>query len=395
MTTLDTYEPAARTRSGPGPGPRVAGPPPYVDVVVPVYNEESDLEPGIRRLHAYLAEQFPFPSRITIADNASTDGTWAIAQRLACELGGVRTLRLEQKGRGRALRTAWLSSDSPVVAYTDVDLSSGLEALAPMVAPLLTGHSDVAIGTRLATGARVQRGPTREVLSRGYNVLLRTVLRAHFSDAQCGFKAMRTDTARSLLPAVADDEWFFDTELLVRAQRAGLRIHEVPVDWIDDPDSRVDLSATIRQDLRGIVRLARDAPLGQMAAFAAVGVATTVLHALLFLLFRQATGAQLANAGALVLATVVNTAANRHWTFGVRGRAGAVRHQVQGFIVLVLGLAVTSAGLALLGWVYPSASHAVEAVVIVAGTLTATLLKFVMFRSWVFRPATPPLEKMS
>ena len=137
----------------------------------------------------------------------------------------------------------------------DVDLSTDLDALLPLVAPLLSGHSDLAIGSRLARGSRTVRGPKREVISRGYNLLLRGTLRARFSDAQCGFKAIRADVARELLPLVEDDEWFFDTELLVLAERAGLRIHEVPVDWVDDPDSRVDIVRTALADLRGIGRL--------------------------------------------------------------------------------------------------------------------------------------------
>src|SRR3954453_2573728 len=186
------------------PPPSAPEPPPEpayaVDIVVPVYNEERDLEPSIRRLHAFLHDGFPLPARITVADNASTDGTYLQARRLADELDGVRVVRLEEKGRGRALRAAWLSSDAPVLAYMDVDLSSDLTALLPLVAPLLSGHSDVAIGTRLSHTARVVRGPRRELISRCYNVLLHTVLTTKFSDAQCGFKAIRTDVARRLLP---------------------------------------------------------------------------------------------------------------------------------------------------------------------------------------------------
>jgi glycosyltransferase involved in cell wall biosynthesis len=228
-----------------------------VDVVVPVHNEERDLEPNVRRLHAYLVHAFPVRARITIADNASTDGTWPQAQALAADLSDVRAVRLAAKGRGHALRAAWTGSDAPVVAYMDVDLSTDLAALLPLVAPLLSGHSDVAIGTRLSRHARVVRGPKRELISRGYNLLLRSILRTGFSDAQCGFKAIRADRARTLLPQVQDNGWFFDTELLVRAERAGMRIHEVPVDWTDDPDSRVDLLATILGDLRGVARLVR------------------------------------------------------------------------------------------------------------------------------------------
>lgn len=228
---------------------------PLVDVVIPVYNEERDLAPNVRRLNDHLESQFPFSAVITIVDNASRDGTYAIAQGLAKELPRVRVLHLELKGRGRALRAAWSRSDATVVTYMDVDLSTDLNALLPLVAPLLSGHSDLAIGSRLARGARIRRGPKREIISRGYMLLLRLVLGARFSDAQCGFKAMRTAVAKRLLPNVKDEAWFFDTELLILAQRAGLRVHEVPVDWTDDPDSRVAIVRTAIDDLRGVWRL--------------------------------------------------------------------------------------------------------------------------------------------
>ena len=224
---------------------------------MPVYNEADDLRPSIERLHGYLSEQFPLSWRVTIADNASTDRTWAIACDLACELKGVRAVHLDRKGRGRALREVWSASTAAVVAYMDVDLSTDLDALLPLVAPLVSGHSDVAIGTRLASGARVVRGPKREVISRTYNLLLKATMRSGFSDAQCGFKAVRADVARELLPMVEDQEWFFDTELLLLAEHNGLRIHEVPVDWVDDADSRVDVVGTAAADLRGIWRMAR------------------------------------------------------------------------------------------------------------------------------------------
>src|SRR6266478_2456344 len=228
---------------------------PQVDIVVPVRNEERDLAPSVRRLAGFLHESFPFRARITIADNGSTDATWAIADRLARELPEVRALHMELPGRGRALREIWSQSEADVLAYMDVDLSTDLNALLPLVAPLLSGHSDLAIGTRLARGARVVRGPRREVISRCYNMLLHATLGAGFSDAQCGFKAIRADMARLLLPLTRDTGWFFDSELLVLAERAGLRIHEVPVDWIDDPDSRVRVIATVLADLRGIARI--------------------------------------------------------------------------------------------------------------------------------------------
>jgi len=222
---------------------------------VPVYNEARVLETSISRLRSYLDSSFPFTSVVTIVDNGSTDDTYASAQRLAGRLSGVRAVHLERKGRGGALRAAWMRSEAEVVAYMDVDLSTSLSALLPLVAPILSGHAEVAIGTRLGHGARVSRSHRRSSISHAYNLLLHLLVRSSFTDAQCGFKALRADAAHRLLPAVEDDEWFFDTELLLLAQREGIRIHEVPVDWVEDPDSRVDLLRTALKDLRGVLRL--------------------------------------------------------------------------------------------------------------------------------------------
>ncbi|MFE2421197.1 glycosyltransferase [Streptomyces hokutonensis] len=632
-------------------------PGPVLDVVVPVFNEETDLEPNVRRLHAHLSEAFPYPFRITVADNASTDRTPDIAARLAAELPGTEWLRLPEKGRGRALRAAWSRSPAPVLAYVDVDLSTELAALLPLVAPLISGHSDLAIGTRLAPASRVVRGPKREVTSRCYNALLRSTLAVGFSDAQCGFKAVRRDVADVLLPLVEDTGWFFDTELLVIAERAGLRIHEVPVDWVDDPDSRVDILATALADLRGIARIggalargtltpaalrfpapddttaaaptepsaqltrsqpglgvqltsaeagegarltpaqsgpvaqldgarpgsgvqltraevgegarltpaqlglvaqldgvqpglgvqltsaevgeavrltpaqlgpvaqldgarpglgvqltsaeageavrltpaqlgpaaqldgaqrglgvqltsaeagegarltpaqsgpaaqldgaqpgpavqltqaqpgpavqqaqaqapagppaqltrahaglpaptsqasaglpaptsqasagppaqfahiarAPAGPAAQLARFAAVGAMSTVGHLLLYAALSPALGVQAANALALLLCALANTAANRRLTFGHRGRGGALRHHGKGLVVFLIGLALTSGSLAALHHAAPSAGHATDLAVLLAANLTATVLRFLLLRAWVFR----------
>ncbi|MFI5882920.1 glycosyltransferase [Streptomyces sp. NPDC051554] len=377
-----------------------------LDVVVPVFNEEKDLEPSVRRLHAHLSETFPYPFRITVADNASTDETPRIAARLAAELPELEWLRLAEKGRGRALHAAWSGSGAPVLAYVDVDLSTDLAALLPLVAPLISGHSDIAIGTRLARGSRVVRGPKREAISRCYNALLRSTLAVGFSDAQCGFKAVRRDVAERLLPLVKDSGWFFDTELLVIAERAGLRIHEVPVDWVDDPDSRVDILSTALADLRGIARIGRELARGtlptaglrraaadgsrsaglaaQLLRFAAVGAVSSVGYVLLYVALRPAAGGQAANALALLLCALANTAANRRLTFGLRGRADALRHQAQGLLVFTVGLALTSGSLALLHHTTPTPARTTEVGVLVAANLAATLVRFLLFRAWVF-----------
>jgi putative flippase GtrA len=324
---------------------------------------------------------------------------------------------LAAKGRGRALREVWSASDAPVLAYMDVDLSTDLAALLPLVAPLISGHSDVAIGTRLARGARVVRGLKREAISRGYNLLLRGTLAVRFSDAQCGFKAIRKDVAERLLPLVQDSGWFFDTELLVLAQRSGLRIHEVPVDWVDDPDSRVDILSTAIADLRGIVRVGRalatsalpiaelrrefgrastavavpGVPRGlprQMLRFAAIGVVSTLAYLGLFSLLRHGMDAQAANLVALLATAIANTAANRRLTFGITGRRDAAKHQLQGLFVFALGLGLTSGSLAALHAATASPPRSAELAVLVAANLAATVLRFVLLRLWLFHRRT-------
>ena len=395
----------------------VSLPPPVLDVVVPVHNEQAGLEVCLRRLHAHLSSAFPYSFRITVAENASTDGTLEVARRIAAELPDVEVVALREPGRGRALRTAWLASDAAVLAYMDVDLSTDLAALLPLVAPLITGHSDLAIGSRLSRSSRVVRGPKRELISRSYNLLLRVTGTTSASDAQCGFKAIRADAAERLLPLVEDDGWFFDTELLWLAEQVGLRIHEVPVDWVDDPDSRVRIVSTARSDLAGVARLGRSritartplaelrdrigrrplpgpaggpsSALGRLAVFATIGAVSTVVYLLLFLLLRGIGSAQEANLGALLITAFANTAANRRLTFGVRGRAGAGRAQAQGLIVFMVGLGLTSGGLVLLHWLAPAAPRLIEVGGLIAATAVATVIRFALFRSWVFRGAVP------
>jgi putative flippase GtrA len=385
-----------------------------LEVVIPVYNEERDLARSVERVRGHLAT-LPWTFRVTVADNASTDGTAVIARRLAHTYDDVRVVHLVEKGRGRALKKVWTASTAQALVYMDVDLSTDLNALLPLVAPLLSGHSDLAIGTRLGRGSRVERGPKRELISRGYNLLLRGTLRAHFTDAQCGFKAIRADVAREVLPLVEDNAWFFDTELLVLAERSGLRIHEVPVDWVDDPDSRVDIGRTAMEDVRGIVRVGRGLVSGrlpvadvaerlgrasadagggrlgmQVAMFALVGAGSTLAYAALFLLLRGTLSAFTANLLALLLTAVANTAVNRRLTFGVRGRRGAVGHQLRGLIVFAIGLGVTSGSLWLLH-ASGSPSRGVEVLVLTVANLVVTVMRFVAMRAWVFtrRPRQP------
>ena len=381
-----------------------------LDVVIPVHNEEVQLAGSVERVLDHL-HSMPWSFRITIADNASTDQTALIARRLSHTHPEVAVVHLAEKGRGRALNRVWSASDSDVLVYMDVDLSTDLAALLPLVAPLVSGHSDLAIGTRLANDSRVRRGAGRELISRSYNLILRRMLGAGFSDAQCGFKAIRRQAARELLPLVEDDAWFFDTELLVIAERAGLRIHEVPVDRTDDPDSSVDILRTAIDDVIGVARLARSLVCGtlplreigvrlgrtsaeasrgrlgmQAGIFLVIGICSTIAFALLYLGLRPTMSPGWANFTALLVTAILNTAANRRFTFGVRGRRAVVRHQVQGLAIFGAGLGATSASLALLHAV-GSPSAAAEVVVLTAANLGVTVVRFVAMRFWVFRSA--------
>jgi glycosyltransferase involved in cell wall biosynthesis len=381
-----------------------------VEIVVPVYNEAPQLAERITALRSFLDESFPFRALVTIVDNASTDDTYEVAAGLAAGLRGVAVVRLSRKGRGYALRSAWSTSLAPVVAYMDVDLSTSLSALLPLVAPLLSGHRDVAIGSRLARGAHVVRGPKRELISRSYNLLLRLTLRGRFSDAQCGFKALRRDAAEKLLPLVEDNEWFFDTELLVTAERLGLRIGEVPVDWVDDPDSRVDIVTTATDDLRGVWRMlvrrpkqlrrtrSNDVAADQLMRFAGVGVVSTLGYLFLFIAWRPLLGAFAANAVAMAIATLFNTAVHRELSQGTDGQARRGRLvAVVGGLYLV-SLAFTTLGLAVAQWVAP-ASLIAELAAITVANLAAAIFRFAVLRAWIFRPTAhagaDPLEASS
>ncbi|MET3140372.1 UNVERIFIED_ORG: glycosyltransferase involved in cell wall biosynthesis [Arthrobacter sp. UYEF2] len=382
-----------------------------LEIVVPVFNEEAVLENSILRLAEYLTLEMPSTWRITIADNASTDRTPVIAARLSDQLPNVHYRRLEVKGRGYALRDAWVASDAKVLAYLDVDLSTDLAALPPLVAPLLSGHSDISIGTRLGQSSRVSRGPKREFISRSYNYLLRRTMQVRFSDAQCGFKAIRSDVAKRLLPHVEDNGWFFDTELLIIAERSGLRIHEIPVDWIDDPDSRVDIKRTAYDDIRGMVRVAsslvrgsipvqaiyaelgrrpiappgRPSFFGQVIRFGIVGVVSTLAFALLYLVLQGPFGAQQANFLALLITAVGNTAANRRFTFGISGPGRLFTQQIQGLIVFMLAWGITSSSLVVLHSINIDAAPSAELLTLTAANVIATLMRFVLLRIWVFR----------
>ena len=228
-----------------------------VNITIPVFNEERDLEKSIRALHAFLGGHCRFEWEIVIANNASTDGTRAIADRLSAELKGVAALHLDQKGRGRALKAAWNTSDADVVSYMDVDLSTNLYAFPPMIEALLCGGFAVGTGSRLLKASTTRRSLKREVISRGYNLLVKAFFFTRFSDAQCGFKAITRQAWKELGPMVEDTGWFFDSELLILAEKLSYRIFDLPVSWVEDLDSRVKIVRTAVDDIKGLIRVRR------------------------------------------------------------------------------------------------------------------------------------------
>jgi glycosyltransferase involved in cell wall biosynthesis len=228
-----------------------------VDVVLPVYNEEHVLERSVRTLHMFLTDSLAHEWRILIADNGSTDGTQAVAQRLATDLENVDVMHIPEAGRGRALSKAWLSSDADVLSYMDIDLSTDLSAFPKLVSAVADEGFDVAAGTRLGSGTETTRSLKREVLSRGFVLMINTVMGTRLRDTQCGFKAIGRDCARALLPLVQDTGWFWDTELLLLAAKGGWRVTFVPVRWLEDRDSRVKIASTVSKDVSGLLRMRR------------------------------------------------------------------------------------------------------------------------------------------
>jgi glycosyltransferase involved in cell wall biosynthesis len=229
--------------------------PASIDIIIPVLNEERALPSCVTTLRQFMASAIHNPWRIIIADNGSDDTTPEVSHQLMQEHPDVGYLRLEQRGRGRALRRAWLESQADLVSYMDVDLSTDLNAFPPIIQALEEGY-DIAVGSRLAKGATVHRRMLkREIASRGYNLLIKGMFFTKFSDAQCGFKAMTSTAAQALLPHIKDTGWFFDSELLIIAEKRGFHIKDVPVTWTDDPDTRVKVVRTAIRDVQGLLRL--------------------------------------------------------------------------------------------------------------------------------------------
>jgi glycosyltransferase involved in cell wall biosynthesis len=229
-----------------------------INVTIPVFNEELVLAPNIQRLTSFLEGHFADQYELIIADNGSTDGTLPIARELERQYRSIRVLHIDQKGRGRALKKAWMESYADILSYMDVDLSTNIEFFPSLILPISSGAADICVGSRLLKSSATVRSIRREIISRCYNRLVKLLFRATFSDAQCGFKALSRPLADMLLPLVKDDGWFFDTELLLLSERMRYRICDLPVEWTEGRDSRVKIVNTAIKDLKGLWRLRRD-----------------------------------------------------------------------------------------------------------------------------------------
>ena len=228
--------------------------PSTIDIVIPVYNEEQALPRNILILTDFLKSNVINPWQIIIADNASTDSTRSVSEMLCERFSGVNYLYLPQKGRGRALKAAWKESTADIVSYMDVDMSTDLVHFPQLIISLESG-SHIAIGSRLSKESRVTRSFRREFISRTYNMMIKSMFFTGFPDAQCGFKAMTRESANTLIPQIKNNNWFFDTELLITAAKNGFQISSQPVKWDDDPSSSVNITGTATEDIKGLLRL--------------------------------------------------------------------------------------------------------------------------------------------
>jgi len=230
-----------------------------LNVTIPVYNEEKMLPVSIPVLYKFLSESMEsYEWEIVIADNASIDSTLEVAEGLSRDFPRVRVERLEQKGRGRALKHTWLNADADICSYMDVDLSTNLDSFPPMIDALTHKGYDIGTGSRLMKGANTQRSFKRELISRTYNLMVKAMFFTKFSDAQCGFKAVTRDVVAKLIPRIEDNVWFFDSELLIIGEKCGYRIFDVPVKWIEDLDTRVKIVRTALDDIKGLMRVRRN-----------------------------------------------------------------------------------------------------------------------------------------
>lgn len=229
-------------------------------IVLPVYNEEIILEQNTLKVLNFCQEKFKnYDWQILIADNGSTDQTPRIAKKISEQNEKVKYFHILEKGRGFALKKAW-SDEYPAdfYAYMDIDLSSDLNTLPALIKDLENNYQ-LSTGSRLKSGHKTQRSFVRELMSRVYNLLLKIFFKPSFQDAQCGFKAITKEVTEKILPQIKNNNWFFDTEMFVLAEKIGYQIKEIPIEWLEKRQvkrkSTVKILSTVWEDIKGMIEL--------------------------------------------------------------------------------------------------------------------------------------------
>lgn len=364
----------------------------HILIVIPIFNEEAALKTTVEKTLHFLNDETKYNYSVLIADNNSTDTSPDIAKTLAVENEKVSYLHLPRKGRGFALRTAWLETEADVLVYMDVDLSSPLKALPDLINPILDNQADIVFGSRLKPphGKAVNRNVTREITSRGYNLLLQFFMGADFKDAQCGFKAFSKQAFLELEPETKNNTWFFDSELLLLGQYKKLRLKEIGIRWEDDPNSSVNIVGTALENLKEMWRMyikyRPQSLFHKLFTFGIIGGLSTVGQLLLFLLLRIVLPSQVANTLSLIVLTILNTVANKRFSF--RNKSTERYHHI--FLVSLISFLVfwipTTGALYILHETFGINDQPLtETIVILCASVVGTVLKF-LFLSYIYTP---------
>ncbi|MBD3359736.1 MAG: glycosyltransferase [Candidatus Buchananbacteria bacterium] len=223
-------------------------------LALPVYNEEKVLEKSVLKLYNYFKNNIKDDWQIVIVNNASIDKTKKVADSLAQKFLKVDSLNLEDKGRGNALKNVWQKYEADIYAYCDIDLATDIFAFKKLFNSIINGSANIAIGARYIKGSQTKRTLNRLIYSKVYIFLVRLFFPTKIKDFQCGFKAVDKKTVSEILPLVKDKEWFFDTELLLIAEKNDFKIKEIAVQWKENPETKVKFIRTIYDYIENLIK---------------------------------------------------------------------------------------------------------------------------------------------
>lgn len=222
-------------------------------IAIPCYNEEKIIKKNILILLEFCDQNLKQDFTIIIADNNSNDQTKQIIKGLENEK--IKYIFIPRKGKGLAIETAWQSQDSDIYVFMDADLAADLNALPELIRQIKQGY-DICIGSRFHKLSKVKRGIIRKIFSHGYSFLFKIILNSKINDAPCGFKAINRKARQNILPQVRNKEWFFDSELLILAEKQNYKIKEIPIKW-EEPKhrkSRAGITSIIREYLKMLLK---------------------------------------------------------------------------------------------------------------------------------------------